>query len=457
MLLRLRFAQLFWILVVAAGFVVLGSDRAEAEEVLASWYGPGYHGLPTASGEPYDAHSYSASHETLPLGTELMVSYGEESVLVTVNDRGDFTGERDLDLSQGAAQELGLTWTGMDHVEVSYLGDNGYGAGYPSYPEAYTGLAANNQGSAPNAAVNASLEAGHTGALGFGVDNPGNSIDSNITVPAETNIQNEVNGGALDGLNGAMRDPGLGNTGGYGANNEAYVVQPYTIDPAFIGRQEGFRLIGYVPGLGASMSGVTIGTGVDIGQMSVADVQSLDLPSELKQKLLPYAGVKGQNAAYLLGIRPLYLTEIEAHALDRVVTQKIIGGVAARYDIAAPGRSFAELPLEARTVIADVAYQYGPNLDQRVPNFWNDVTAGRWDSATQKLRAFGDLYTTRRNAEADLLQLAINRGDFGPYVVQPGDTLSQIASLLGTSVEYLAMRNGIADPSVMYGGQPLYY
>ena len=139
------------------------------------------------------------------------------------------------------------------------------------------------------------------------------------------------------------------------------------------------------------------------------------------------------------------------------MTQNIIGGVATRYDTAAPGRSFAELPLEARTVIADVAYQYGPNLAQRVPNFWSDVTAGRWDSATQKLRAFGDLYTTRRNAEADLLQLAINRGDFGPYVVQPGDTLSQIAPLLGTSFEYLAMRNGIADPSVMYGGQPLYY
>jgi len=85
----------------------LCAERAGAEEVLASWYGPGYYGLPTASGEPYDVSGYTASHETLPFGTELEVGYGGKSVLVTVNDRGDFPGERELDLSQAAAQEHG--------------------------------------------------------------------------------------------------------------------------------------------------------------------------------------------------------------------------------------------------------------------------------------------------------------------------------------------------------------
>ena len=115
-MLRFRLVQLSWIVLLTCGLLALGADPAKAEKALASWYGPGLYGLPTASGEPYDAYGFSASHETLPLGTELVVSYGWTSVLVTVNDRGDFAGARDLSLSQGAAQELGLTWVGVDYV-----------------------------------------------------------------------------------------------------------------------------------------------------------------------------------------------------------------------------------------------------------------------------------------------------------------------------------------------------
>jgi len=441
-LLRFRFTQLPWAVLLICGLLVLGAAPAKAEEALASWYGPGYYGLPTASGELYDAYGYSAAHETLPLGTELEVSYGGNSVLVTVNDRGDFAGARELDLSQGAAQELGLTQTGVDYVEVSY----------PSYAKGYTSPAANSQGNVP-------LETGYAADVGYGVIHPSYPVGGNVAAVADTNvnIQTGVNGRALDASHGATQALEPVTPARYETNNQAYVVQPYVVDPTFIGRQEGFRLDGYIPDLGASMSGVTVGAGVDIGQMSVADIQSLDLPNELKQKLIPYAGLTGQNALYLLSNRPLYLTENEAYALDRAVTQNIVGRVAARYDSAALGRSFAELPLEARTAISDVAYQYGANLAQRAPAFWSDVTEGRWDSATQKLRAFGDRYPTRRNAEADLLKLSIDRGDFGPYVVQPGETLSQAAPRLGTSIEYLAMRNGITDPNVTHSGQPLYY
>jgi nucleoid-associated protein YgaU len=92
-----------------------------------------------------------------------------------------------------------------------------------------------------------------------------------------------------------------------------------------------------------------------------------------------------------------------------------------------------------------------------MPNFWSDVTEGRWESVIQKLRDFGDRYPSRRNAEADLLQGAFERGDFRDYTVQPGDTLSKIALQLGASDEYLAARNGITDPDAIYGGQVLYY
>jgi Bacterial toxin homologue of phage lysozyme, C-term/LysM domain len=205
------------------------------------------------------------------------------------------------------------------------------------------------------------------------------------------------------------------------------------------------------------MSGVTVGTGVDVGQRSVANIQALDIPETLKQKLIPYAGLKGQDAVNFLANRPLHLTEEEAYALDRAVAQDIFGDVAALYDADATEGSFLELPLEARTAIGDVAYQYGSNLEQRLPNFWGDVAQGRWDEATQTLRDFGDRYPARRNEEANLLEQAIVRGHLASYLVQPGDTLSGIVSRQGIPAEYLAARNGVTDPNFIYGGQPLYY
>ncbi len=119
MLSRYRFAQLLWIVLLVCGFFVFGSDRAEAEEALASWYGPSFDGLTTASGETFDADGLSTAHPSLPMGTDLIVSYGGKSVPVTVNDRGPLTGNRELDLSQGAAKQLGLIGPGVDYVDVS--------------------------------------------------------------------------------------------------------------------------------------------------------------------------------------------------------------------------------------------------------------------------------------------------------------------------------------------------
>ena len=118
MLSRYRYAQLLWVMLLVCGFFVFGSDRAEAEEALASWYGPGFDGLTTASGETFDADGLSTAHPSLPMGTDLIVSYGGKSVPVTVNDRGPFTGNRELDLSQGAAKRLGLIGPGVDYVNV---------------------------------------------------------------------------------------------------------------------------------------------------------------------------------------------------------------------------------------------------------------------------------------------------------------------------------------------------
>ena len=73
----------------------------------ASWYGLGHHGRLTASGAVYDQWGLSAAHMTAAFGTRFRVTYGEKSVVVTVNDRGNFAKYgRTIDLSRGAFRKL---------------------------------------------------------------------------------------------------------------------------------------------------------------------------------------------------------------------------------------------------------------------------------------------------------------------------------------------------------------
>ena len=88
--------------------------------MLASWYGPGFHGRTTANGQRYDMHGNSAAHKTLSFGTKLRVCY-QGCVDVLVNDRGPYIGARELDLSYGAAQTIGLIGPGVANVEVTYI------------------------------------------------------------------------------------------------------------------------------------------------------------------------------------------------------------------------------------------------------------------------------------------------------------------------------------------------
>ena len=103
---------------------VVVSERAEAEPMVASYYGNELAGNPTASGVPFDPYGYTAAHKTLPFGTQLEVCL-QGCVTVTVNDRGPFVGGRDLDLSLGAAQAIGLTGAGVATVDVTVLGSGG--------------------------------------------------------------------------------------------------------------------------------------------------------------------------------------------------------------------------------------------------------------------------------------------------------------------------------------------
>ena len=96
------------------------------------------------------------------------------------------------------------------------------------------------------------------------------------------------------------------------------------IDWNFIAQLEGFETVGYVPkeenaNNNRVVSGVTIASGFDLGQHSVEYLYRLDFPVELKNKLVPYMGLKGQEAKDKLKEIPLILTEEEALEVNRLV------------------------------------------------------------------------------------------------------------------------------------------
>jgi rare lipoprotein A len=90
-------------------------------EGLASWYGPGFDGRPTASGAVYDQEGWTVASTQLPLGTVLLVTRGATSVLVLVNDRGPFVAGRVLDLSHAVASALGTVGPGVAQVRAEVV------------------------------------------------------------------------------------------------------------------------------------------------------------------------------------------------------------------------------------------------------------------------------------------------------------------------------------------------
>jgi rare lipoprotein A len=89
-----------------------------------SWYGPNFHGLRTASGEIYDQEGLTAAHPTLPLNSLVQVTNLENGreIIVRINDRGPFVGERLIDLTRAGAALLGYERAGHARVHVRYLG-----------------------------------------------------------------------------------------------------------------------------------------------------------------------------------------------------------------------------------------------------------------------------------------------------------------------------------------------
>jgi rare lipoprotein A len=89
----------------------------------ASWYGPGFHGRTTASGEPYDMYAATAAHPWLPLGSLVRVVNLRtgQSQLALINDRGPYMGDRELDVSYMVASHLSMLEPGTANVRIELL------------------------------------------------------------------------------------------------------------------------------------------------------------------------------------------------------------------------------------------------------------------------------------------------------------------------------------------------
>ena len=111
-------------------FTVLASSDNYVERGVASWYGPDFQGHNTSSGERYDMYGMTAAHRTLPIPCYARITNlsNGRSVVVRINDRGPFVGNRIVDLSYSAATRLDIVRTGTAFVELRIVGPEAPGS-----------------------------------------------------------------------------------------------------------------------------------------------------------------------------------------------------------------------------------------------------------------------------------------------------------------------------------------
>lgn len=105
-------------------YYVMGTSRGYDKTGVASWYGKLFHGRRTSNGEIFDMYAMTAAHTTLPLPTYVEVTNlsNRQKIIVRINDRGPFHGNRIIDLSYVAAKKLGIVATGTARVRIRAIG-----------------------------------------------------------------------------------------------------------------------------------------------------------------------------------------------------------------------------------------------------------------------------------------------------------------------------------------------
>lgn len=191
---------------------------------------------------------------------------------------------------------------------------------------------------------------------------------------------------------------------------------PVNIDWNFISSLEGGqKLVGYVPVVARSHSGVTIATGFDLGQWHEWELlRRLNLPLILVAKLRPYLGLKLQDAERKLEQLPLTVTKEEADQMDKAVKRRMLEITESRYNAVPPSpelyknrvAKFEDLHPIPQTVIYSGVYNLGWNK-AKYPRWTYCVVANDWIGLYKELMNFGHKakgLTNRRIAEATYLR-----------------------------------------------------
>ena len=154
------------------------------------------------------------------------------------------------------------------------------------------------------------------------------------------------------------------------------------------------------------ISGVTVGTGVDLGQTDAATLRGMGVPEALTTLFRPYLGKRDVEAVYALHAAPLSIGPDDADALDSAMLGHHVQKISARYDRDAGSGAFAELPWQAQAVIVSIQYQRGVNSPSKYPNTWAALVRRDWTDAARRLKtgSYWSGYRQRRALEGALLE-----------------------------------------------------
>jgi GH24 family phage-related lysozyme (muramidase) len=171
----------------------------------------------------------------------------------------------------------------------------------------------------------------------------------------------------------------------------------------FLEKEEGGQILkAYNPP--AKGSGITVSTGVDLGQHSRKDLEKMGVSEKTIFKVEKYLGAKDATARKLLKEKPLTLTKAEADELDSAMEQDIFGTVEKK--LKDKGVTLAKLPEEAQTVVKSLAWNFGKGVDEALPTIWKAITQKDWAKVQDLLintKWKQPELVARRKREAELL------------------------------------------------------
>lgn len=183
--------------VLGKNYMIWNGTTSYIEEGIASWYGPGFHGQKTSNGEIYDQKGFTAAHKNLPLPSYLKVTNlrNGKKVIVRVNDRGPFVGDRILDLSEGSARAIDMVGTGTSKVRIELINvsangtyTNAYGKPAGTVRQQYAGVVNKNTSTYQHigAATSRSAGSSNTGYSNTGYANTGYIKTNNQGITSNT-------------------------------------------------------------------------------------------------------------------------------------------------------------------------------------------------------------------------------------------------------------------------------